>query len=238
MAKKEITFSDIFHALLGHIVFILIIALICGMMAFAYTKIFITPLYRTRITLFAVSNTKPDSTVVTPSEQSSSAQLATTYAQILKSTNVMEAVSAELEKKDLHYSSAQLKDMVSTATTTTQVFNVIVTATSGYDAKTVADVIADVASVKIVQIVGGGDVRIVDYAEIPGDPSSPNVSENTVLGVVIGLLLACAFVIIRSLTDSTIWSEEDITKQYDIPILGTVPQLSSSEKQTGEKEQK
>ena len=237
MTRNEISISDVFHALVGHIVLILISALVCGMAAFTITKAFIKPTYKTSITLYAVSNLNQDSGIITSSDQNASAQLATTYAQILKSTNVMSAVSEELEKKGLHYGSSQLKGMAVTSTTTTQVFNVTVTARSAVDAKTVADTIADVASDKIAKIVGGGEVRIVDYAQFPGAPSSPDVKGNTTIGVLIGLLIACLIVIIRLLTDTTIWSEEDVAKQYDIPILGTVPQLSSSEKQASAKEQ-
>ena len=238
MKKNEISISEIFHALLSHIVLIMITALVCGMAMFAYTKIFIKPLYQTSIMLYSVSNVNPESGSTNVNEQNASTHLATFYAQILKSDNVMGAVSEELKNKNLTYDSAQLKSMVSISTTSTQVFSVYVTAPSAYDAKTVADVIADVASDKIVEIVGSGDVRIVDYARLPESPSSPSVSKNTAIGVLIGLLLAALFVILRSMTDSTIWTEEDMTKQFDIPVLGTIPQLSHSEKQTDEKEQK
>ena len=53
---------------------------------------------------------------------------------------------------------------------------------------------------------------------------------------VAGLLLACVFFIIRALTDTTIWSEEDLAKQYDIPVLGSIPMLAAVEKQNGAKE--
>lgn len=234
--KNEISVSDILHALLSHIVIILASALVCGIIAFGITKAFIKPTYTASISLYAVSNTNQDSSVISISEQNASAQLANTYALILKSNTVLQEVSDKLTSQGYHYSASQLKSMISTSTTETQVFTVSVKAKSGLDAMTVANTIYDCAPAKIVDIVGGGDVRGIDKAKQPNAPSSPNISSNTTIGVLIGLLLACATVIIRTLTDTTIWTEEDIAKLFDAPILGTVPQLSISETEPNAKE--
>jgi capsular polysaccharide biosynthesis protein len=53
---------------------------------------------------------------------------------------------------------------------------------------------------------------------------------------VVTLLLAAVIVVIRMLTDTTIWNEEDLTKQYNVPVLGAIPQLTSLDKQSGGKE--
>lgn len=234
--KNEISVSDILHALLSHIVIILASGLVCGILAFAFTKTFIKPKYKASITLYAVSNANQDANVITIGEQNASAQLAISCAQLLKTDSVMQAVSDELELKGYDISSSMLRSMVTTTTTSTQLFGVTVTASSPSDAELVANTIFEVAPKKIAELAGSGEVRQIDRAKRPGAPSSPNVSSNTALGVVIGILIACAIVIIRSLTDTTIWTEDDIAKQYDVPILGTVPQLTSTDKTTAVKE--
>lgn len=234
--KNEISVSDILHALLSHIVFILASALVCGIIAFGITKAFIKPKYKTSITLYAVSNVNQDANVISISEQNASAQLAISCAQLLKTDSVMQAVSDELELKGYDISSSRLRSMVTISTTDTQMFGVTVTGSSPTEVETVANTIFEVAPKKIVELAGSGEVRQIDRAKKPSAPSSPDVASNTSLGVIIGLLLACAVVIIKSLTDTTIWTEEDIAKQYDVPILGTVPQLSVTKKQTAAKE--
>ncbi len=234
--KNEISVSDILHALLSHIVLILASALVCGIFAFGITKAFIKPKYKTSITLYAVSNVKQDANVISISEQNASAQLAISCAQLLKTDSVMQAVSDQLELKGYNISSSRLRSMVTTSLTDTQLFGVTVTASSPAEAEVVANTIYDVAPGEIVRLAGSGEVRQIDRAKTPGAPSSPDVGSNTTLGVAIGILIACAFVIIRTLTDTTIWTEDDIAKQYDVPILGTVPQLSSNEKQSAAKE--
>lgn len=234
--KNEISVSDILHALLSHIVIILTSALVCGIIAFGITKTFIQPKYTASIKLYAVSNVNQDANVISISEQNASAQLAISCAQLLKTDSVMQAVSDQLALKGYNIPSSRLRAMVTTSTTDTQLFNVIVVGSSPAEVEVVANTIYDVAPQTIVKLTGSGEVRQIDRAKTPKAPSSPDVASNTTLGVIIGLLLACAFVVIRTLTDTTIWTEEDIAKQYDVPILGTVPQLSSTEKQTTAKE--
>ncbi len=234
--KNEISVSDILHALLSHIVIILASALVCGIIGFGITKAFIKPKYRAQITLYAVSNVNLDPNVISISEQNASAQLAISCAQLLKTDSVMQAVSDQLALKGYNISSARLRTMVTTSTTDTQLFSVTVIGSSPAETEVVANTIYDVAPGEIVRLAGSGEVRQIDRAKTPTAPSSPDVASNTTLGVIIGLLIACAFVIIRTLTDTTIWTEDDIAKQYDVPILGTVPQLSSNEKQTAAKE--
>lgn len=234
--KNEISISDILHALISHIVFILISALLCGMLAFGITKAFITPMYRASITLYAINNVNQDSNLIDVSAQNASTQLATTYSLILKSDQVMGTVSDKLALQGYKYSSTQLQSMVSTSTTDTQLFSVTVIAPNQEAAMDIANTIFDYAPEKIVELVGSGEVRGIDRAKRPSSPSSPNISSNTAVGVVVGLLFACAIVIIRTLTDSTIWTEEDIAKQYDVPILGTVPQMTNNERQQHAKE--
>lgn len=234
--KNDITLSDILHAILSNIVLILAIALVFGLVAFGYTKAFISPTYQTSIRLYAVSNLNQNASEISVSEQNAAAQLASTYALILKSDTVMGEVSKQLSEMGYHYSSSQLKGMISTANTGTQVFDVLVTSTGQDSIKIIADTIANVAAEKIAKIVGSGELKIIDYAQVPRTPSSPNISSNTAMGVIIGLLIACLIVITRALTDSTIWTEEDIAKHIEVPILGTVPQLSNAEKEANAKE--
>ena len=136
----------------------------------------------------------------------------------------------------LNYSFSTLRGMTAMATTNTEIFTATISSTDQKNIKLIADTIAQKGVERIREIVTNGDVQILDLAETPSTPFSPNVTTNTITGALVGLLLACVFFIIRALTDTTIWSEEDLTKQYDIPVLGSIPMLATSDKQTGAKE--
>ena len=236
MNKAEITIQDIIHTLLRHIAVILLVAAVFGFVAWAYTTYKVPKVYRTTVTFYALTDAQNDSTTITSSQQSVSRQLASTYSYILKTNYVMKAASAALRAQGVNYSFSQLKGMTAVATTNTELFTATITTTDRKNIKLIADTIADVAVLRIKEIVGNGTAKILDYAEVPGAPFSPDVKSNTITGALIGFLLACAVVVIRALTDTTIWSEEDLVKQYNIPVLGSIPQLSVQEKQTPAKE--
>ena len=210
MKKADLTIQDIFRILLSHIVPI------------------------TFVTFYAQSKVEPAE--ITASGLTANRQLASTYSYIVKSNTVMKQASAELKEQGVNYSFSQLRAMTTMATTNTEIFTATISTTDRKNIKLIADTIARVGEARIKEIVINGDVKILDTAETPSAPYSPNVTTNTVTGFLAGLLLACVFFIIRALTDTTIWSEEDLAKQYDIPVLGSIPMLAAVEKQSGAKE--
>ena len=97
------------------------------------------------------------------------------------------------------------------------------------------------AATKLSLIIrAGAGVNTIDLAKASECgihvTNCPGKNTEAVAELAIGLLIASAVFVIRALTDTTIWTEEDLSKQYSIPVLGSVPQLFSTEKQTAAKE--
>jgi capsular exopolysaccharide synthesis family protein len=65
-------------------------------------------------------------------------------------------------------------------------------------------------------------VTIVQKAQPPLAPSSPNVPLNIALGLVVGLILGVAAAVIRSLSDTRIRDTHDISAVTDAPVLGGI----------------
>ena len=242
MNKTEINLMDLVHALLSHIVVILLAGALVGAAAWAYTTYKVPKMYRTSVTFFAKSkdDTQTDSDI-TPTVQTAARQLANTYSYVFCSNVVMKEAAAKLDEMGVQtpagkkYSYAALKAMTSVSTTNTEIFTITFSSTDKENLQTIANTVSEVGADMIKDIVGG-EARLLDAAEKPGAPYSPNVRGKTITGVAIGILVAAAIVILRMLTDTTIWTEEDLSKQYNIPVLGSVPQLSMAEKQTAGKE--
>lgn len=234
LKRAELTIQDIIHVLLSHIIPILLCALLVGFGAWLYTNKRVPKLYRTFVTFYAQSKTDPEE--ITASGLTANRQLASTYSYIVKSNTVMKEASAKLKDEGVYYSFSQLRGMTTMATTNTEIFTLTVSSTDRKHIKLIADTIANAGVDRIRAIVTNGDVKILDVAETPAAPYSPNITTNTITGALVGLLLACVFFVIRALTDTTIWNEEDLSKQYDIPVLGSIPMLAVTEKQNAAKE--
>lgn len=68
------------------------------------------------------------------------------------------------------------------------------------------------------------NISIVDAAEVPRAQSSPNLFNNLLIGLVLGLSLAALVVFFKDQFDDAIRVPEDIEAKLNLPLLGVVPQ--------------
>ena len=71
------------------------------------------------------------------------------------------------------------------------------------------------------------NVRLVDHAAPPLDPSSPDVARNMALAGMSGLILALLVGSVRERTHNVIRSAEDVEQNVNLPTLGVVPRIAS-----------
>lgn len=67
------------------------------------------------------------------------------------------------------------------------------------------------------------NVSIIDNAEVPKAPSSPNLIKNMLLSLIMGLGLAALIVFFKNQFDDAIRVPEDIESKLGLPLLGVIP---------------
>ena len=75
------------------------------------------------------------------------------------------------------------------------------------------------------------NVSIIDNAEVPKAPSSPNLFKNLLVGLIMGLGLASLVVFFKDQFDDAIRVPEDIEAKLALPLLGVIPQSPSGDPQ-------
>ena len=73
------------------------------------------------------------------------------------------------------------------------------------------------------------NISLVDRADIPREPSSPNLPLNMALAMLAGFALAGAFVFLREQFDDTIRSPDDVEAKLGLPLLGLIPVADEDE---------
>lgn len=73
------------------------------------------------------------------------------------------------------------------------------------------------------------NVSLVDEAEVPSRPSSPNLFLNLILSFFMGCLLGAALVYLRELFDDRIHEPADVERKLGLPLLGLIPVASDND---------
>lgn len=224
----EIDLLSLARALWRRAWVIVLAMFVCGAAAFSVTYFLITPKYESSVLMYVNnSSISVGSTSVSLSDLSASQTLVDTYIVILKTRLTLNEV---IEQAELPYSYEQLRDMISAASVnSTEIFEVKVTSPDPVEAERIANTIAHVLPEKISEIVDGSSVRTVDFAVQPTRKSSPSITKNVALGMILGFALSCGVLILLELLDEHIRDEEDLTAVYDLPVLAVVPDLRGGE---------
>lgn len=210
------------------------IALSCvigGALAFSYAAFLITPLYQSSALMyvnnssFSVGST---SFSISTSDISAAQSLVSTYIIILETKNTLNEV---IRQANLSYNHKQLREMIDAQSVNgTEVFEITVTSPDPQEAELIANTITEVLPDKVADVVDGSSVRVVDYAEIATNKSSPNVTRYTAMGILIGLVLSCGVIVLLELQDDKIHNDEFLAHTFEnIPVLASIPDLSQAD---------
>ena len=117
-----------------------------------------------------------------------------------------------------------LKKKVSTDNpTNTRLLKITVRDPNPQMAKAIADELADVSKSFISIKMDQAAPTVTQYGYDDGEPVTPNTVKNTVLGALIGAILAMGVVIVSYLLNDTIMTTDDIEKKLGMTVLASIP---------------
>lgn len=226
----DIDLRKTFYMLRTKVVYILLVTFLAGVAAGCYTHFFIDPTYSASIKLFAYSNTDLVTTdsSISNQELAASRDLVNTDIYVLKSDTILDLVVEDL---GLNTSAAEIRSMITAKQIEeTIAFQVTVNSKDPNLSAKIANSIAKVAPAEITKIIKVGGVNVIDYAKVPTSASSPNTKKNIMIGLLAGFAVSFAIFFIYELFDSTITNARDLEREFEIPILGTIPRLDTVER--------
>lgn len=226
MNEQEIDLIELFKKLVKHLPMIILLSVLVGAASFAVSKFLITPKYDSNATMI-VSNSNqnndpnnPQAAVELGQIQANKA-LISTYSEIVKSKGIADRVIANLGL-DMDYEEFSKKVSIEPVKDT-QIISVKVIDTIPERAQDIANETANIFKSSIGDIMNVDNVQILDGATLPEEPSSPKIGKNTAIGLILGLILGMAIIMIKEVSDTRFNTSEDVTNEFDIPVLGLIP---------------
>ena len=220
----------IFWAKKVHIILLILIFIVIG---FIYSYIFLVPEYQsiTQILLAKSNATTQDGTTqgMTTSQVTLNQQLVSTYSVLVKSESVLTQVKDNLK---IDKSIEELRKNITVSTKDdTEIIQISVVDEDAEMAKNIAN---EVANVFIEQNAKGyyamDNVYVVDEAKVEEEPYNINHLKDLAIFGAIGFVVACVYVLIANMLDTTVKSKEDIEKKLGLTVLTTIPVCENTSK--------
>lgn len=235
--EKEITIQKMIQEVLKRWWLVLVSIVVCGAIFCTYSIFFIDERFTSHGSVY-VDNKATE--IISPGAENNTANLydlttaemlVDTYIEILNSSGFFELIK---KNTDIPYSAGQMQSMVSySRVEETGVIHIYVTAPTPQDANVVCNAIMKYANIQIMNVMEVGSVKTIDKASMPISRSYPDVTKNTIFGMIFGLLLSFGIIFIINYFDVRIKTVEDIESKYDVAVLGTIPNMLMNNSATG-----
>ncbi len=85
-------------------------------------------------------------------------------------------------------------------------------------------ILNDTQQLRVAQAGTVGNVRVIDYAVRPSEPSSPVMKKMLSLGLLAGILLGIAFVLVRNWLQKGVKDAAEIESRLGLTVLATIPE--------------
>jgi capsular exopolysaccharide synthesis family protein len=77
--------------------------------------------------------------------------------------------------------------------------------------------------VGVVEGIGTAQAAMVDQAQVPEIPFEPNITRNSILGLLLGLFLGGALAVLYDRLTDTVKTKDDLREKLGLPALGAIP---------------
>ena len=220
--EDTIDLLELFMGLLAHWTLIAATAVVGAVLMALYTFFLVTPMYKATATIYVVSR---NDSVLNFSDLQVGSELTSDYIKVFEMWEVHEKVISNL---DLDYTYTDMASMLS-VTNTSDTRMLDITVTNPEEAAAIANEYADVGAKYISEKMKTDEPTLMSSARVPENPFSPNKAKNILLGLVVGFVLACAVVVLRTMLDDTYKSADDIRKYTGMVVLASIPLADAGE---------
>lgn len=215
----EVDIKELIMVLLKKVWIIIIATIFTAIIAFAISNFRIAPQYESTTKLYLIANS--DNQTLTYSDIQVGSQLTNDYMSLVKSRPVLEDTISDLS---LNLTAKELEDLISVSNpANTRIIDITVKYTNPITAKKIADKVRESSADHIENIMDLKKINIVEEGNIPTAKVSPNITQNTLIGGVLGAIIAVLAILIVYFLNDTIKTPDDVERYLGISVLASIP---------------
>jgi len=233
MEEKTVNIMDLVMLAWRRLWIIALAAIVCAVAVFSYCKFFLTPSYSATASIIVTNgavtayNDYNDKTTVSASDISASLYLSYTVLDILKTPDVYKKVSNALNG-DYEYQALMNRTTVARRSEETLFTDVTFSSTDPKEAMRIANKFVEVACEYIPEYVPYSRAMVASTA-IKASKTYPRTLMSTGVAGLVGAAAAFVVLFIIESTNRSIKGEEDFAANFEVPILGSVPDFENVE---------
>lgn len=221
--ELTIDLAELFGVLWHWIWLILLVALLLGGAAYAFSKFVIPEEFQSTTKIYVLDKESGSGGQSTYTDLQVGSQLTKDYAELITSRTVIEKVIADNHLESVYDYKEFLKKVEVNTPTDTRIVSITVTDTNPALAQALADDIRVEASDLIINTMQINAVNTYEAANLPTEKSAPSCSKWALIGALLGALLVGGTVTLQYILDDTIKTSEDIEQYLGLSTLALIP---------------
>lgn len=216
---ETIDLKDLFDYYKSKLGVVILFVVLVGILGCLYGLFIQKPVYKSSTSIVLISEAK-DNSQLTYNDVSVNQNLVSTYSEIVKSKRVLGQVINNL---NLNYTYGALSNNIEVSSVTgTQIIKITVTDENSKTAMKVANEIGKVFAKEIPELYNISNVNILDTAEQPSSAYNVNITKQSAISLLAGLVLGLGVVFVMYYFDRSVKNASQIEDKLKLPVLATV----------------
>ncbi len=216
---ETIDLKDLFDYYKSKLGVVILFVVLVGILGCLYGLFIQKPMYKSSTSIVLISEAK-DNSQLTYNDVSVNQNLVSTYSEIVKSKRVLSQVINNL---NLNYTYGALSNNIEVSSVTgTQIIKITVTDENSKTAMKVANEIGKVFAKEIPELYNISNVNILDTAEVASSAYNVNITKQSAISLLAGLVLGLGVVFVMYYFDRSVKNASQIEDKLKLPVLATV----------------
>lgn len=212
------TLLELLHLLRKHLKLVIALPLACMLAVGVYSFVVMPNTYSATVSMYVLVKQENANSNSLSSDLSASQMVTNDVATLLKSDRVVNETASALGLDSLKAYKTSI-----TSSTTSRVLSLEVTGPDAEMAANVANKMADEVSSVAHDVMNVDSVNVVDSAKVPAAPSGPKRPLFMAIGLLGGLFMAVAIVVVSDMLNTKVRDEEELEELLGLPVIGRIP---------------